>query len=213
MININEYFVSSYLTPGATRDNFIFENCPAEFLEKAKHLLSSQEGSVKSCVIEIDSQTEEMIEKTLAGFENNLHKTFISRDYICSEIMRKLLLITNSNPEALSSIESGLKSIKAGDIAESKKYHAIAPMPFDITSFSREVAKFELNFILKNTHNKFIQEAINNFISSREPFSVKIFSSQGLPSYRDQAKNLIESPHDYMKRNIQDFIEYQPEKQ
>ena len=26
MISINEYFVSSYLTPGATRDNFIFEN-------------------------------------------------------------------------------------------------------------------------------------------------------------------------------------------
>ena len=101
---------------------------------------------------------------------------------------------------------------EAYDIEKVKKYHSVAPMPFDITNFSREIQKIELNFILNNTQNVYIQEAINNFISSREPYSVKIFSSHSLPSYRDQTKNLIECPHDYMSRNISDFIEYQSEK-
>ena len=39
MMKINKYFISAYLTPGETRDNFIFENCPLEFLEQAKDAL------------------------------------------------------------------------------------------------------------------------------------------------------------------------------
>lgn len=213
MIKITQYFIDSYLSPGITRDNFIFEDCSQEFLKEAKIHLSNQSESIKSCVIEIDSNITKILEQTLSNFENITHKKFVARDYICSEILRNLLVITNTNPESLQQIESGLNAIKKGDISKVKQYHTVAPMPYDITCFSKEIQKFELNFLLNGTTNRYIQEAINNFISSREPFSVKVFSTQGLPTYLDQSGNIIQSPHDYMARNVKDFIESDLEKQ
>ena len=68
--------------------------------------------------------------------------------------------------------------------------------------------KFELNIFLDNTQNIYLQQAINNFISSREPFSVKLFATQErLSTYCDQLGNFIQSPHDYMNMNVNKFIE------
>ena len=213
MIKINNTFISSYLTPGISRDNFIFENCPIEFLERAKVLLSSQGQQTKSCVIELTKSNETTISKALDLFESDFHKKLIARDYICSMILKELLIQTNTNPEAISGLTNGLDAISNQDKEGIINFHSVSPMPHEITKFYREICPFELNFILDDTKNIYVQQAINNFISAREPFSVKIFSTKTLPTYLDQNKTAIENPHDYMKRNVQDFIEQQYEKQ
>ena len=64
--------------------------------------------------------------------------------------------------------------------------------------------------ILKDTKNKYIQQAVNVFIASREPYSVKIFTNNDrLVTYYDLNGNLIESPHDFMRRAVDMFAEFE----
>jgi hypothetical protein len=213
MIKINQSFVDSYHTPGITRDNFIFENCPKEFINAAKPLLSRQDSLAKSCVITFDETNEHEIETALNLFENDYHKKLVARDYVCTLILKELLNQTLQNNDILGGLNTGLDAISKADKKGIMDYHMSAPMPYEITNFYREIAPFELNFILDGNKNIYVQQAINNFISSREPFSVKIFTTKTLPTYLDQNKTPIENPHDYMKRNVQDFIEQLNEKQ
>ena len=117
------------------------------------------------------------------------------------------------NKEVIDGLNVGLEAVENADKNAIMGYHSVAPMPYEITNFYRDIGPFELNFILEKSQNVYVQQALNNFISAREPFSVKIFSTKTLPTYLDQNKTAIENPHDYMKRNVQDFIEQQYEKQ
>jgi len=211
MIKINEYFINSYLTPGATRDNFLFEGCSLEFLSCAKNLLEDKKTDTISCVIEIDDSLEKRLEKIYSCFDQNLHKRIISRDYIIAKIMLELLSKSNGDSEIIKDLNDGISAFYSGDSETVKAFHAVAPMPYEITNFYRKNQNFELNFILKNTTNVYLQEAINNLISSREPFSIKVFSNGNLPTYFDQMGNFIQNPHDYMKRDTNSFIEDAPE--
>lgn len=211
MIKINEYFISSYLTPGTTRDNFLFEGCSLEFLSCAKSLLESKKTDTISCVIEIDSELEQSLENIYSCFEDNLFKRIISRDYILAKIMLELLSKPNGDSEIIKDLNDGISAFYDGDRETVKAFHLVAPMPYEITNFYRKNQKFELNFILKDTKNVYLQEAINNLISSREPFSIKVFSNGNLPTYFDQMGNFIQSPHDYIKKDVSGFIEDTPE--
>ena len=213
MIKINDTFTSSYLTPGMTRDNFIFENCPIEFLEQAKVLLSRQDQQTISCVINLNKHTNKIIGTALELFDSDYHKKLVARDYVCSLIMKNLLTQTLPNKEVIDGLNVGLEAVENADKNAIMGYHSVAPMPYEITNFYRDIGPFELNFILEESQNVYVQQALNNFISSREPYSVKVFANGTLSTYLDQNKTPIENPHDYMKRNVQDFIERQNEKQ
>ena len=58
MIEINEYFKAEYLTCGRTRDNFLFENCPREFMAEAVRLLNVPSEDNKPCVIMLTAGME-----------------------------------------------------------------------------------------------------------------------------------------------------------
>ena len=64
-MEINEYFKNDYLTCGQTRDNFIFENCPNEFILEAQKSLAISKNGVKSCNLTIKRANEIYVEKTL----------------------------------------------------------------------------------------------------------------------------------------------------
>ena len=73
---------------------------------------------------------------------------------------------------------------------------------------AKELGKIELSFILEDAENKYFQQAVNLFISSREPYSVKIFTNNDrLVTYYDLNGNIIECPHDFMRRDVSEFIE------
>ena len=207
-IEINEYFKSSYLTCGVTRDNFIFENCPYEFIEIAKSLLSSPQNGVTPCVVEITKDIESQLNSTLSKCVDDFQKSIIARDFFVSIFMLALLKHSIVSNE-VTSLKNGISAILSGNIEKSKKYHLESPIPFDISLKAKKLGKIELNIFLVDTDNKFLQQAINNFISSREPYSIKIFSTKNLPSYLDQLGNIIVNPHDYMARNVNDFIKIQ----
>ncbi len=208
-IIIEKSFINYYLTSGRTHDNFIFENCPIEFINEAEKLLKSSTTDTKSCVIRLSRDIEENLEKTLSQCENDFQKSIIARDLFLSIFMTKLIELSNGDVEQKEKLENGINAILSGDFEKSKKYHVLSPMPYDITKMIRKIGDFELNIFLINTKNKFLQQAINNFISAREPYSIKVFAtSSQLPSYLDQNGNLMQSPHDFMFGKVKENISF-----
>jgi len=83
--------------------------------------------------------------------------------------------------------------------------HAFANS-YDITTYARK-NKFELNIFIEEA-DKYLQQAINNFISAREPYSVKLFlKNDKLSTYYDPIGSIIQSPHDYMLRDLSKYSE------
>lgn len=204
---INEYFKNTYLSCGKTHDNFLFNDCPELFINEAYKLLSASSTNTHSITIKITHNLEERLQKTLDQCTNPNHRKIISRDLFLSIFMSKLKNIQPHQTDNLSSLTKGIESILSGNFEEAKKYHFDAPMPYEITDTIKDIGKIELNIFLHNTNNKYLQQAINNLVSSREPYSIKIFNtSQELPTYTDQNGTFIESPHDYMSINVKNFI-------
>ena len=80
-------------------------------------------------------------------------------------------------------------------------------MPYNITSRAKSIGDIELNIFVYGVFDKYTQQAINNFISSREPYSIKMFLIDKMSSMYDQLGNFIQSPHDYMTRDVGKYIE------
>lgn len=202
---IHQYFFDNYLTSGRTYDNFIFTKCSIEFLNKAKKYLSQKQDDCNACIIELSRNDEISFEKTLDKCKSVYQQKILARDYICLLIMHKLIE-KSSNTESLQDIKNHLEVLINGDFESAITLHANAPFPHEITDYIKENKHSEINFLLKDTENKIIQSAINNFISSRTPYSVKIFTNnERLPSYYDESGTLIENPHDYMLRDLDVF--------
>ena len=90
-----------------------------------------------------------------------------------------------------------------------KDFHMTSAMPSDVVNKFKELHNIDLNFFLSGTEDKDIQCAINNFISCRLPFAIKVFTDKDrLPCYVNEGGVLIECPHDFMRRNVRDFITY-----
>ena len=209
---INEYFKEEYLTCGRTRDNFIFENCPIEFIKIAQELLNNDSVDIKACNVTITSEEEKLLEQTLNMCLNDLQKNALERDFITANVMLEVVKGIKGREEEKKMFADGLMALLTGDFQKSKKFHLDCPMQSEIGSIARETGKIELNLFLIDTKSPYLQRAINNLISSREPYSIKIFTNnERLPSYRDQAGNIIQCPHDFMTRNVNDFIEHEEE--
>lgn len=206
-MRVDEYFERQYLIAGNTYDNFIFENCPEEFLGYAKKTLSKKGKDVSPCVVSIDRTQEELLEKTLCSFQEDFQRQVLARDFVTASVVDKLLQYTDRELELKDFVESQIQAFMQGDSDKVRGMHGESLTPYDVRRLARRVGKIEVDFILNGTENKFLQQAINLFISSREPYSVKIFTnSKSLPTYYDTSGNLIECPHDYMRRNVNEFV-------
>lgn len=211
-IKINPYFIEAYLTAGAAKDDFVFDNCPAEFLTQAEQLLSKDSSDAISCVIKITENTEKQLTHIISKTDDPYIKSIIYRDFVAGLVMQQMLQKT-----AATNIKSridqdllnqGIEAILSGDFEAFKELSSCMPFQFDIESYVRKIkTTTEINFLLENTTNVGLQRSINNFISSRNPYVVKVFTNApNLPVYYDQAGNLIQDPHDYMSRDVNQFI-------
>ena len=200
---INEYFEETYLTCGNTYDNYIFFDCPTTFISYAKEKLSSSSNDIKPCNIEITDIDESFIVKMLDKCDSDFFKKLLARDYIYSLFMIELIKNNPCENDYCKELCDGISDLKSNMGENFKNFHIVAPTDFDIQQIIRKLGKIELNIFCVNTQNKFIQQAINNLVSSRTPYSIKLFTTNSaLPSYYDQGGNLIESPHDYIHKNF-----------
>ena len=207
-MKINEYFEREYLTAGKTYDNFVFENCPDELLDIAITKLLVPNNEVKPCVVYLNSQIETQVGKILSGCEEEFQKQILARDFVTALVVEELLKYKTGETDKKEFLELQIFSFFNNDLETVKNLHPLSFMPHDIKRLSKDLGRIELSFILNKTENKYIQQAINNFISSREPYSVKIFTNNKmLSSYYDQNGSLIECPHDFMRRDINSFLE------
>ena len=208
MLEVDEYFKSYYLNCGKTRDNFLFENCPKELVLYARQCLSEPKNNVKPCVVTIMPKLENDMEKIFSQCKDDLQKSFFARDLVCSIIMCEMLKGDKMFEQERVLFYDGIRCILRGDFEKAKEYHIKnAPMPYEVSQIVGQIGKIEIDIFLLDTNNKFIQQAINNFVSSREKYSVKVFTTnKTLPSYRDQLGNFIQSPHDYMAIDVNKYV-------
>lgn len=207
-IEIEENFNREYLTCGNTYDNFIFHKCPKSFLHIAQDRLSKDNNGVRPCLIRITRDDEEIIENMLKEYEDyEFYKTIICRDYVNARVLNEVYSRVAEKGASKSVLNEHVKAFKEGELWKVKKHHVSAPFMYEIVDAYKKYGSFEIDFFLEDTENVFIQKAINNFISTRAPFTVKVFTNKDkLPTYYDEGGNIIECPHDYMTRNVNNFI-------
>ncbi len=207
-MKINEYYEREYLTAGRTYDNYVIENCPKEFLDAAKEKLSVSNNGVKACNVTLTRELEEKFEKFLENEEDDLRQKIMARDFICALITKEVLAYERGYEYLLEVAIKEINAVTHDSYEEYKKTRSFSLIPSDIRDFQKEIGKIELNFFLEDTKNPLLQRAINIFIASREPYSIKVFTNnERLPSYCEQNGNFIECPHDYMRINVNSFIE------
>lgn len=204
---INDYFKKNYLTCGKTYDNFIFHNCPKDFLQVAYDNLSEEGLDVRPCLIKITREDEEKVEYTLKECSAEFQKLILSRDYVNGRVLKEIYSTVKEKGAAYAVLKEQVKAFNGGALWRVKQLHAYAPFISEMIEAYRKYGKFEINFFLEDTENVYIQNAINNFISSRTPFSVKIFTNlKHLPTYLDEGDTRIECPHDYLSEDVHNFI-------
>lgn len=207
-MKINEYFENIYLTAGKTTDNFIFENCPNEFLMLAQQKLTESANNVKPCCVTLTKETETTVEAVLNCCEQEFQKKLLARDFITSLVMEKVLQDIGQEREFYSQNQQVLQAFMLRDYEMAKSLHVQSFMPHQVAQTSKKYGKIELDFFLNNTSNIYIQQAINLFVSCREPYTVKILTNnKRLPTYYDLNGMLIECPHDFMRRDVNQFID------
>lgn len=207
-MKINEFFEKEYLVAGNTYDNFIFENCPNEFLKLAKQKIIKSNGEVKPCVVYLNKEQEELLEKILNNFSEEYHKKVLARDFITAMVMKELLKYKTQEHNSKEFVSQQITAFYQNNIEKVKGLHCKSFMPYDVNKIAKSLGKIELTFILEGTKNIYLQQAINVFVSSREPYSVKIITNnKNLATYYDLDGNIIECPHDFMRRDVNRFIE------
>ncbi|MBQ9786005.1 MAG: hypothetical protein IJW25_00895, partial [Clostridia bacterium] len=160
----------------------------------------------KPCNIIITASNEEKVEKILKQCSSNLQKTILARDFVTALVMKEILKDIPSKQMQLKELYNLIQAFYNSEFNKVKQYHSSSYFPYHADRYFRKFGAFEVNFFLVNTKNVYIQKAINNFISSRTPYSVKIFTNTKLQSYQDEAGNIIQCPHDYMTRNVNEYI-------
>lgn len=207
-MKINENFSNYYLTCGQTYDNFVFENCPKEFLRVAKKMLSKNSVDTKSCIIVLTRDDEVKVENVFEQCRDRLQQRILARDFVTSLVMREVLRGYSPRLSSFCEVNEQIKAFMENDFNKVKHFHSTSFFPSDVADMKSEVGKFELNIFLLNTENVELQRAINNFISSRTSYSIKLFTNNPqLASYTDQSGNYIQSPHDFMTRDVNDYIQ------
>lgn len=207
-ILINDYFKNEYLTCGNTYDNFIFLNCPKSFLPQAYDSLSKDDIYRRSCMVKITREDEDNVEYTLKDCSAEFQKLILCRDYVNARVLKEVYKDITEKGAVYSVLKEQIKAFNDGQLWRVKQLHAYGPFISEMIDAYKKFGSFEINFFLEDTKNVYIQKAINNFISSRAPFSVKLFTNlEKLPTYLDEGDCRIENPHDYLTLNIMDFVE------
>ena len=157
MIKVNEYFKNEYLTCGKTRDNFIFENCPAELIKIAQKELSVHANSTKSCLITINSDTESQLEQIFDQCATDFQRKLLARAFFDSIFYHILIKSDPTMSKQKILIEQGIFSMLQGNFEKSKDFYLQSPTPLDLQETIKKVGKVELNVFLINSADNLVE--------------------------------------------------------
>lgn len=207
-VDIEENFKNYYLTCGQTYDNFIFEQCPMDFMCVAQKLLSQPKNNIKPCNIIVGRKQQDDLIRVFSNCVNAYQKKALARYYFTTLVIAEFF--KGIDNEKFKEIKGQLQCFENNDFENIKRNFVEGYMPYDIARLSQKTGqKIELNIFLIDVDNNEFQQAVNNLISSREPYSVKLFTNHSLATHYDQNGNLIQCPHDYMTRDISKFVTIQ----
>lgn len=208
-MGINQYFIENYLTSGVARDNMVFTNCSDKLLFLAISRLKEDNNNCLSAVISFTDYECSRFEDVLSSLSNKYQKDIVARDYIISRIMEALLAKVDSRrlcDFSIGQIRSNQEDLFSGDKNRLSNFVSNSPMPFDLEKLIKGIGRVELDFILENFKSRDLQKAINNYLSSRTSYCVRVFTGlDNLITYYDQMGNLIQSPHDYLNIDVRKF--------
>lgn len=202
-MRMSEYFINNYLTIGQTRDNHIFDNSPDFLMETAKKNLNkpTKENGRKSCCVMVGEKENEILTRLLDMCSENFQKIMVAREYVLQLVLLKVMQgeeVFAEKYKELKALNKSLDSVMPKDMFSGYWFDKVE-------NCGEKLGKIELNFFIDGDINKYLQEAINCYITARARYSVKLFSKNKLKTYYDLDGNVI-CPHDYMPVNVADFI-------
>ena len=217
-MKLSKYFVDTFLTVNPRGgDNCVFTNCPEEVLSLAEEKLVEPRKVGVSHVIPISCEIADAFEDACEDFDKVFFPKIIARGLVNGLVMKSLLeskksALSKSEREMLDAVNQGLEDILSCDYDGISDYLKCAPTHFDISSFIEDNGRHEIAFVLRDMKSKGIQQAINNFLSARSRYVIKVFSDAELASCLDEGGNLVQCPHDYTSIKISHFIEEKTQK-
>ncbi len=197
--------VDELLTTGAraSSDNVVMVNCSINFMRMAKDVLTNN-NECKAINVVLNPSIKENVTKLLDMVPNTDHQKIYARTFVASMIMLEILKnydnIKLGFEYTLEDISHGIRAFLSGDLFSVKEYHIQhAPWSMDIERIVRKYGKMELNIFLIGKIDRRIQHEINEYIFSRLPYCVKIFTNEErLSSYHTSFDGVIQTPHDYI---------------
>ena len=201
-MKINDYFIKNFLIPGKTRDNYIFTNCPKCFLQVVGEYCKTNNTDVKPCCVALSKVDNEIINNLFLKCNNELQKKLVSDEYILQLVLMEIYKNEPKFLEDYDKINKLNNELKLGNLSGVFGDY----ISENIQDFCKNVRPIELNFILRGIDNQYLQSAVNNYISTRNPYSVKVYADKDLCNYYDLAGNIIEPVHDYIGMDINQFI-------
>ena len=202
-MKLNSYFINEYLTAGMTRDNFVFAEYNNEFLMLAYNSLSKKANDVKPCCVQLCYLDEQVIAKLFLQCKNELQKQLVAREYILQKVILSELENEPEHKRNYQKLNKLHSNLRAGDISALFSGYEFN----NVQDLMEAIGRIELNFFLYDIKDTYLQQAINSYIASRTPYSVKIFSTNKLCTYYDLSGNFIECPHDYMTLSSKTIIQ------
>lgn len=212
---MDQYFIDSFLKAGGrySGDNIIFTSCSPAFLSIVNEIIENDNNPlVLPCKVEIKNDDIMLIAKVQSLFDDKIKKDVLTRTfltiYVAKNTMQSLGIDDFKNVCSQSDLEVGLRAFHSLNAQKIKDFYLMAPLPEEIDRMIAKLdKKIELNLVLPNgNNNALLQRYINNYIGSRLPYCVKLFTAENsLCSYFTSNGQFIERPHDYQSVDVKNL--------
>ena len=221
---LSDFVKNNYLTFSSIgSDHEIYFNTPAELMPEIKRTLTKQmKENTNLATITFTADESNQIESILIDYDNfdintpsrinpNYQKRVMASALIRCKLMlailesKKDLQETSMSSAELRQIIQGLTSCSREERIQA---YINAPSHYDIEDMIKRGQKTHLAIFEDNVNCSILQGAINDYIGSRTPYSIKLFtSSNNLSNSYDSNGNLISPVHDYRAIYLDRFLD------
>jgi hypothetical protein len=99
-MKINDYYKTTFFTPGKTADDFILEGCTHEFMKIALRQLETSPSHTIAIDVTFDAQkVNEDLQKIFEKYPETTKKAILAHLYLENNILSKLLTLTKIKTE------------------------------------------------------------------------------------------------------------------
>lgn len=210
MVKLNEFFIKEYLSCGKTYDNYILLDCNKELIKFAiTNLYGTQDENCRCINICFTREEEERLEKVFILCAEDYQRQILANSYFNAKFLLHMLKEYNITYRGFSKefLEGKINEYLSGDYTKVVNAYKNMPTAFDVSQLVKKISHFELNVFCVDINNKHVQMSINDYISSRLSYSIKLFTnSKCLATNYSSNGQFMQSPHDYLNIDVSKFI-------